>query len=371
MKVLIVRSRAIDPSVKKIASALAKSRFNVHLLIWDRDGALQDTIEDNYSIHYCRIRAPYDNFLVFLYLPFWWLFEFFFLLRNSDKNTVLHACDLDTLWPAIFVKILKKIRLNYSIYDFYADNLPPATPNFVRRFIAFIEKFGLQYAHTVFLVDESRLTQIIDAKISNIVYIYNTPEEKYSIRKSHSHWDRKEIILFFAGVLLESRGLSQILQAIEQIADVKFLVAGKGPEQYQFENLIDTLKKKIQFLGWIPYHEVIKQTIDSDCIIAFYNPSFPINRYASPNKLFEAMMCRKPIIVNDDTSMANIVREEKCGLIVPYGDVKTIKEAIIKLQNNPSLREELGENGRKAYDRKYSWTIMEKRLVLTYETLRN
>ena len=83
------------------------------------------------------------------------------------------------------------------------------------------------------------------------------------------------------------------------------------------------------------------------------------------------MMCRKPIIVNDDTSMANIVREEKCGLIVPYGDVKTIKEAIIKLQNNPSLREELGENGRKAYDRKYSWTIMEKRLVLTYETLRN
>ena len=182
MKVLIVRSRAIDPSVKKIAKALAKSGFIVHLLIWDRHGKLQNKAEDDYFIHYCRIRAPYDNFFVLFYLPFWWLFELFFLLRNSDKNTIIHSCDLDTLFPAIIVKFLKKIKLNYTIFDFYADNFPPETSKCIRKFIAFIEKFGLQYAHIVFLVDETRIQQIKGAKVKNIVYIYNTPFKKYNIR---------------------------------------------------------------------------------------------------------------------------------------------------------------------------------------------
>jgi len=370
MKVIIVRSRAIDPSVKKIACALANREFTVHLLIWDRDGELHNTIENNYFLHYCRIHAPCDNFLVFFYLPFWWFYELLFLLRNSDKNTVIHACDLDTLWPAIMVKIIKKITLNYTIFDFYADNFPHKTPHFIRRSIASIEKIGLQFAHTVFLVDESRIQQIKNAKFKNIVYIYNTPEEKFLLRDIRTSVEQKEMILFYAGVLHEARGLSHIIQAIEPIADVKFLVAGKGPAHYLVENSSRLIKKKIKYLGWIPYNEVIIQTLGSDCIIALYDPSIPNNRYASPNKLFEAMMCKKPIIVNGGTAMANIVQEEKCGLIVPYGDIEAIKEAIIKFRDDSSLRQELGENGRKAYEQKYSWAIMEKRLVAVYENLR-
>ena len=83
------------------------------------------------------------------------------------------------------------------------------------------------------------------------------------------------------------------------------------------------------------------------------------------------MMCGKPILVSDDSSMAGIVRQNNCGLVVPYGDVGAIREAIVKLVTNPGLREELGKNGRRAYEEKYSWTIMEKRLVDAYKRLRS
>jgi glycosyltransferase involved in cell wall biosynthesis len=83
------------------------------------------------------------------------------------------------------------------------------------------------------------------------------------------------------------------------------------------------------------------------------------------------MMCGKPIIVNDHTSMSDIVREEKCGLIVSYGDVNSIKDAIVKLRNDLALREELGNNGRLAYEQKYSWKIMEKRLLAVYKNILN
>jgi len=125
-------------------------------------------------------------------------------------------------------------------------------------------------------------------------------------------------------------------------------------------------KGKIEFLSWLPYDEVIRYTRNADILFALYNPNIPNNRYASPNKLFEAMMCSKPIIVSDGSSMADIVRKENCGLVVPYGNVEAIKHAILTLKDNPELCTQLGRNGRGAYEEKYSWKIMEERLLAAY-----
>ena len=81
------------------------------------------------------------------------------------------------------------------------------------------------------------------------------------------------------------------------------------------------------------------------------------------------MMCTKPIIVSDGTPMSQIVRTENCGIVVPYGDVSAIREAVMKLKNDPELRHWLGQNGRRAYDERYSWKIMEQRLVKSYSAL--
>jgi glycosyltransferase involved in cell wall biosynthesis len=119
-------------------------------------------------------------------------------------------------------------------------------------------------------------------------------------------------------------------------------------------------------LGRIPYNEVIERTMKADLLFAFYDPAVPNNRYASPNKLFEAMMCGKPILVSEGTAMADIVRQEKCGIVVPYKDLQAIKKAIISLQHNPGLALSLGNNGRKAYELRYNWKIMESRLLDLY-----
>jgi len=79
------------------------------------------------------------------------------------------------------------------------------------------------------------------------------------------------------------------------------------------------------------------------------------------------MMCGKPIIVNEGTSMANIVARENCGLLIKYNDVRALKNAIVLLRDNPKNTVILGENARAAYF-KYSWDIMEKRLLELYRT---
>lgn len=367
MKVTLVRSRAIDPAINKVAKSLSQNGYDVKLLVWDRENRMRVKNGDGYTICRFGFKGPHDKSTVLFYLPIWWLYEFFFLL--GDDSEVIHACDLDTLIPTIFIKVIKRIKLCYTIYDFYADNIPKKIPNMIKKLVASLEKFGIRFAEVLFLVDESRYEQVKGMQINNLVYIYNSPPDYFDAKQRQNSSAGAEIVILYAGVIHKSRGLEYMIRAVEDLDEIRLIIAGTGPDKDLLENQPPDIKKKIQYIGWIPYEEVIKKTLESDILFAFYDPNIPNNRYASPNKLFEAMMCGKPIIVNDNTSMANIVSKENCGLVVLYGDVNAIKDAILELTNDPDLREKLGGNGRKAYEEKYSWDIMGKRLIDAYKGL--
>jgi glycosyltransferase involved in cell wall biosynthesis len=367
LKVTLVRSRAIDPAVNKVAKALSENGHDVKLLIWDRLGNKQTENIDGYTLSRFGLKAPYDKVSIVFYLPFWWLYEFFFLLKHEE--TVIHACDLDTLIVAVFVKLIKKTKLCYTIYDFYADNLPNKFPRIFRKLISLAELFGIQFADILFLVDECRLEQVKGAKIKNIVYIYNSPPNDLNIKQKNDSNNGEELRIFYAGMLHKSRGLEYIIKAISNLDYARLTIAGAKSDKSYLESLQIDLNANIKYIGLIPYEKVIEKSMEADILLAFYDPSIPNNKYASPNKLFEAMMCGKPIILNSEVAASKIILEEECGIIVPYGNVNAIKEAINRLKNDPDLRKKLGENGRKAYETKYSWKLMEKRLLNAYKTL--
>jgi glycosyltransferase involved in cell wall biosynthesis len=373
MRVTLVRARAIDPAVNKLAKTLFENGYDVKLLVWDRQNTLKGENGDGYTVCKFNLKAPYDKLTVVFYLPIWWIYEFFFLLK--DKCNVIHACDLDTLIPAILTKLVKRVRLCYTIYDFYANNLPdgrfPLLRKLIRNLVASVEKFGIKFTDVLFLVDESRLEQVKGARIKKLAYIYNSPPDYFAVRGkpvAESIAGTSSTSMFYAGAIHRSRGLEHVVKAVEELKGVRLVTAGTGPDKGIIE---DTCRRceRIQYLGQIPYTEVIERAVAADILFAFYDTKIPANRYASPNKLFEAMMCAKPIIVSDGGSMANIVREENCGLVVPYGDITALKGAIISLRDNQPLREKLGQNGREAYESKYSWNIMQERLIAIYKDL--
>jgi glycosyltransferase involved in cell wall biosynthesis len=368
LQIIIIRGRAIDPAVHKICRSLVKSGYTVRLLIWDRQHTLNKLDTYSYTVDTFNLKAPYDKLSVIIYLPLWMMYVFFYLIKYHGD--IIHACDMDTLIPSIITKRIKKTKLCYTIFDFYADNLPTRIPSIIRKVIGNFEKFGIKYTDALFLVDEARYEQIkSNTKIQNLTYLYNSPEEvskKYSVSTKNMD-SGTDITIFYAGALTEDRGLKFVIKAIEATSHVNLILAGIGDFSDQIEHMSTDLKRKIRYMGWLHYEEVIRYTLDTDILFAFYNPEIPNHRYASPNKLFEAMMCSKPIIVSDNNPMAIIVRTENCGLVISYGDVNSIRTAIITLKDDPQLRKRLGANGRKAYEQKYSWEIMEERLLNTYK----
>ena len=367
MKVLLIRARAADSAIYKVAESLSKNGFDVELLVWDRKNNLKKQEGLNYRIKKFSLKSPYDTWMVYFYLPLWWLFEFYYLL--TTKADIVQACDIDTLWPAVFAKYIKKYKFFYMIYDFYANSIPYAKPYFLtdaaRHIIGNIEKAGIGHSDVLFLADECRLEEVKGARIKRVVYIYNSPPDfNFKSYDEPLKSDNNIFRIFYAGPYYRTRGIDFVIEAIKDIDNVYLEMAGLDMNDLK---LTEESKKKVILSGWIPsYDDLLKKALSSDLLFRFEDPILPRSKYASPNKLFESMMCSKPILVNSEIGASKIVGAEKCGITVRYGDVQALKESIIRLRDDRGLRHELGRNGRKSYETKYSWAIMEKRLTDAY-----
>jgi len=70
--------------------------------------------------------------------------------------------------------------------------------------------------------------------------------------------------------------------------------------------------------------------------------------------LVEANACGKPVVSTATTGAKEIIQGGYNGYLVPIGDYQALAEKIIYLLNNPDKAKEMGENGRKLVQQKYS-----------------
>lgn len=101
-------------------------------------------------------------------------------------------------------------------------------------------------------------------------------------------------------------------------------------------------------------------------MVATYDLKILNHRFASPNKIFEAMMLAKPVIVARGTNMDRIVEQWGYGLVVTYEDERELEEAFCKLESHPTLRKEFGKRARTAYESQFAWSKMESGLYNIY-----
>jgi glycosyltransferase involved in cell wall biosynthesis len=301
----------------------------------------------------------------------WSLYEFCWLLRNHFD--VVHACDFDSYFSALLAAKIKRKRVVYDICDFYADSVVNV-PAPIRRMIARVDIALMKHADGVILADESRKGQISGAKLTRLVDIYNVPPDHYSPspRTSPGSFPEDTFTLGYVGVIQRERALSMLMDVVSGLSKVHLVIGGFGRREYEEE-----LRRKasaltnVAYLGRVaPYDRTLDVLASSDALFAIYDPQVPNHRYSSPNKLFEAMMLGKPIIVSRNTGMDRIVERFACGICVDYGDERQLRKAILTLRDMKNRGvNTYGENGRKAYLSAFHPDTMQTRILRFYESL--
>jgi glycosyltransferase involved in cell wall biosynthesis len=371
LRLVICRSNPIapDPRVEKEARTLSQAGYQVTLLGWDRSASLpQHDLLDGLHITRLPIRAEYASGmhnLPDLLRWQWGLLQW--LVRHRREYDLIHACDFDTVPPALLCRSLYGKKVIYDIFDFYADHLR-LTPGWIKNAIRAIDLRAIGRADAVILADNSRWEQIRGSNPRRCTIVYNTPEELTLKEQPASVSTQKpgSLRVVYVGLLQVERGLFELFTVMRRHPEWALDLAGFGGDQVRLVELAQGMPN-VHWHGRISYHHALQLSTSADVLIATYDPAIPNHRYSSPNKVFEAMLLGKPIIVAQDTNMDLIIQQADCGLVVPYGDISALESALLCLQSDPELRQRLGQNARQAYDSTYSWKIMQDRLLSVYK----
>lgn len=183
-----------------------------------------------------------------------------------------------------------------------------------------------------------------------------------------SAWNLPEKFVVFFGALARWQGIDTMIEATklpEWPPEVRLVVMGEGVERHRVE--ANARQGRIVYLGVVPYKQVPGIVARS---IGGLSPQNSLGDRGktglSPLKVLETLACGVPVIVTEFPFMAEIVRENRCGIVIPPEDPKALAEAVRYLNENPTERLEMGKRGREVVVSGHSW---DHRAALTEEVL--
>lgn len=354
---MVIRSGNIlyGARVRKIAKSLS-NRYSVFTLGWNRKGYSKTVSEVDISYNLFNLKAPLGKTTLVVYYPFFWMWVLFKLIVLRPK--IVHACDLDSALPSYIYKILFRKKLVFDICDRFG------MANFYKsKLLGLVNALeeSLARKSDVLITVAQKLIETFQKKPEHYTLILNCPED-HTIKKIST--SNSQFTLVYTGPIMRGRGIERIAEAIKDISGVLLVIAGWVIDK-EFFNQITKLPN-VKYEGVLTPVKALELESSCDAMISLYNMEVLNYRYAMPNKTFEAMMCGIPLITNVALELTD---EIGCGIKVEHNDLNQIRSAIISLRDNGEMRKTLGTNGRRAFEEKYNWGIMEKKLYQIYDGL--
>lgn len=364
--VVIVRSSFSkrDARTVKLARSFAAAGFRATVLCWDRDATgPREEERDGYRIVRCRLRAPYGSRWLFLLMPLWMAWTAAWLCRR--RAITIHACDFDTVLPALAAKTVRGHRVVYDIFDFYAAKsrtLPRFLLGVVRRF----EQACARRANGVSIVDASRAYQLGEPPPARLVVTENCPPDAVqpSWRKPPLNGPLR---IFYGGVIAGNRGLRKLARITSDLEGVEVIVAGRITNR-AYRAVIDEAPA-FRYIGEMDYDEALRHTYEADAVYAYYDPAIEVNRTANSSKMYDAFMCGTAVLVNSEPPSTRVVAEAGCGACLPYADDEALRAQIVAWRDDRAACRAAGEKGRALFEQRYSWERVFTRMLGLYRDL--
>lgn len=383
-----------DVRVEKFINALAEKGYTVHVLSRNRNySATFEEIDDNIYVHRLpkgigKITKELLNFPAF-FSPAWLIKLYLVVVKYNIKLIIVRDLPLGPLGY-----IIGKITKTKAILDM-AENYPALIKStwvykgpklqdyFVRNpyLLKYLEKILLPVMDGIVVVSKKsmeRVKSIIGNKNTSVWVIRNTPRLDVNvISYKNSIIDKvngqKRLKLIYTGMVEFHRGLDIVLKSIPYILkngiDIMFIIVGSGT----YENKLKTIAKELNieesvlFTGWMDSKYIPSVIAASDISIVPHYVTEHTNT-TIPNKIFDYMLQKKPVIVTNSESLVEIIHFAQCGY--SYNDNNPEELAkIICLMQNVELRERLGISGYNAVLEHYNWEQDKNELIKTVELL--
>jgi glycosyltransferase involved in cell wall biosynthesis len=154
------------------------------------------------------------------------------------------------------------------------------------------------------------------------------------------------------GRLHPNKGFDVLIEALARAPGIYLWLAGEGADRAQLEARARNLAvaNRVRFLGW--REDTAALLAASDMLVC------PSRHEPLGNVVIEAWAAGRPVLAASSTGPAALIRDGATGLLVPVEDADALARALMRLTENPSLREELAASGRAAYVAEFSESVV-------------
>jgi len=233
-----------------------------------------------------------------------------------------------------------------------------------------INKITCVLSHKI-ICDSEAVGRIIEGKLklcrSKITVIPIGGIDTSIYKRAKHERSINEIKIGSVGSLTKQKAYDSFLliaqEVLKKYRHTKFFVVGDGPEYSALLKKIDELDLSghVQLLG---YREDIAAILSEWDI------------YVQPSRweglcitVIEAMAAGLPVVAMDVGGISESVIDGETGFLVSPGDYKAFSDTIRRLIENPQLRTEMGEAGRRRAEKKYSLVEMGRRFESLLDAL--
>lgn len=354
-KRLVIAAEIFPPDIggpatysNKLAEELANKGWLVKLICYSTK------IEnDNYSFPIVRILRGQSTLKRYGQY-FWHLLG----LANKDCDLIYTQGPVSSGLPAIIVgfllskKVIVKITGDYaweqarnsgqteiSIGEFQTQN-PTGKIGWLKK----IEIFTCKQANNV-IVPSKYLKGIVKGwgiDENKIKVVYNAFESGNFELTSHK--DTNQIISI--GRLVPWKGFEVLIDVVADLVlknnfDFKLRIIGEGPEKEKLEKKVKELNlDNTVIISALPHQRVLDQLLLANLFVL--NTGYE----GLSHTILEAMSAGVPVITTNVCGNPELITDGQNGLLVEYNNKEQLKSAILKLYNNPELRQKFVENSK-------------------------
>jgi len=163
-------------------------------------------------------------------------------------------------------------------------------------------------------------------------------------------------VVLYAGTMGIVSGAEVLLDVVNEFSGdtgIVFLFVGEGRAKERIQELGRNLPN-VRLLGFQPRETLSDMLSSADVGVVTLLPGR--GRTSVPSKMLGYMAVGVPVLASCDlnSDSAEMIREAKCGVVVPPGDALAISSALRELRSDTPARHSAGQRGRAYLEKHHS-----------------
>jgi len=252
------------------------------------------------------------------------------VFRRFDSVHIVNEPQLLVLWP--FLWFQKNVVLDVFDSIFLRKNRP-------RNQLSWLKKLVYAPINHCLVTDENRLKLLPDFIKNKASIIPNYP---YRLTNLPPKKRNAGLTILYYGWLGERRGTETARRLLAAHPVLKVIVAGWLADE---PSRLLTQHPRVEWLGVLPQAEATELAARrADYILCVYAPINDNNINASPNKIYDAIQTRTPVIINAEVKVSGFVKKMGIGHVLPHyeiGDYAQLADTLLSERESYFFPEDL------------------------------